>query len=110
MADRRNVDFFNATGQTREEFYLVVERLHQRINYSERYRDDTYEFRHVRLPKEYEPLIPKDRLLSEHECRQLGIQQSPGWTHYMIHRPEPHVLCFRRALAAEQPSQPQEQR
>jgi len=26
----------------------------------------------------------------------LGVQQSGGWVHYMIHEPEPHLLLFRR--------------
>ena len=28
----------------------------------------------------------------------LGVQQSRGWVHYAIHRPEPHILLFRRPL------------
>ena len=24
------------------------------------------------------------------------MQQSRGWVHYAIHRPEPHILLFRR--------------
>ena len=31
-------------------------------------------------------------------CNYLGVQQSQGWVHYMIHEPEPHVLLFRRAI------------
>jgi len=68
--------------------------------------------------------MPKDKLLSEDEWRQLGVQQSHGWEHYMIHTPglfslsfffcfvggvlkkkfffspctEPHILLFRREL------------
>ncbi|VDN07208.1 unnamed protein product, partial [Onchocerca ochengi] len=34
--------------------------------------------------------MPKDRLMSEKEWRSLGIQQSQGWVHYMIHTPERH--------------------
>ncbi|VDN42330.1 unnamed protein product [Gongylonema pulchrum] len=55
-------------------------------------------FRHVHVPKEMLRLIPKDRLMSEKEWRNLGIQQSAGWVHYMIHSPERHVLLFRRPL------------
>ncbi|CAO2581992.1 Cyclin-dependent kinases regulatory subunit 2 [Lemmus lemmus] len=36
--------------------------------------------------------------MSEEEWRRLGIQQSLGWVHYMIHEPEPHILLFRRPL------------
>lgn len=34
--------------------------------------------------------------MTETEWRNLGIQQSPGWVHYMIHSPEMHVILFRR--------------
>lgn len=40
--------------------------------------------------------------MTETEWRNLGVQQSPGWEHYMLHAPEPHVLLFRRPLPAEQ--------
>lgn len=42
--------------------------------------------------------IPKSRLLSENEWRSIGVQQSKGWQHYALHRPEPHILLFRRPL------------
>ena len=38
----------------------------------------------------------KGRLLSEIEWRALGVTMSRGWLHYAIHRPEPHILLFRR--------------
>lgn len=38
------------------------------------------------------------RLLTEEEWRGIGITQSPGWVHYEVHAPEPHVLLFRREL------------
>jgi cyclin-dependent kinase regulatory subunit CKS1 len=68
------------------------------IFYSKRYNDDRYEYRHVILPKQIAKYYKADRLLSESEWRALGVQQSPGWIHYMIHKPEPHVLLFRREL------------
>lgn len=42
--------------------------------------------------------MPKSHLMTETEWRNLGVQQSPGWVHYMLHAPEPHVLLFRRTL------------
>lgn len=30
------------------------------------------------------------------EWRNLGVQQSRGWMHYELHKPEPHILLFRR--------------
>jgi cyclin-dependent kinase regulatory subunit CKS1 len=68
----------------------------QQIQYSEKYYDDVYEYRHVILPTDVAKLVPKGRLLSEQEWRAIGVQQSRGWVHYAIHRPEPHILLFRR--------------
>ncbi|KHJ81109.1 Cyclin-dependent kinase regulatory subunit [Oesophagostomum dentatum] len=73
--------------------------------YSNKYEDDEYEYRHVHVTKassDLAKLIPKNRLMSETEWRSLGIQQSPGWVHYMIHGPERHVLLFRRPLPNKQ--------
>ncbi len=53
------------------------------IEYSDKYKDDYYEYRHVVLPKEvYKKMPVKGKLLSEAEWRSLGIQQSRGWAHY----------------------------
>ena len=71
------------------------------IEYSEKYNDDIYEYRHVLLPKNVFKTIPKGRLLSENEWRAIGVQQSRGWAHYEIHKPEPHVLLFRRPLGTD---------
>lgn len=43
--------------------------------------------RHVVLPKEMIKLVPTTHLLSEQEWRAIGVQQSQGWVHYMIHKP-----------------------
>jgi cyclin-dependent kinase regulatory subunit CKS1 len=59
-----------------------------RIEYSEKYTDDSFEYRHVILPKETAKNLPKARLLSETEWRGIGVQQSRGWQHYAIHRSE----------------------
>ncbi|CAH3146922.1 unnamed protein product [Pocillopora meandrina] len=66
------------------------------ICYSDKYLDDHYEYRHVILPKDLAEFVPKTHLMTESEWRNLGVQQSPGWIHYLIHEPEPHVLLFRR--------------
>ncbi|KAF4685770.1 Cyclin-dependent kinases regulatory subunit 2 [Perkinsus olseni] len=94
---------------------LVLKMPHypDEVEYSDKYADDKYEYRHVILPKR----IAKDmfrifqaeaqmrgrptaepRLLTESEWRGLGVQQSRGWMHYENHRPEPHILLFRRPL------------
>lgn len=59
--------------------------------------------RHVKLPNDLARQVPKTHLMTETEWRNLGVQQSPGWVHYMVHAPEPHVLLFRRPL----PDQPE---
>lgn len=66
------------------------------IVYSEKYYDDKYEYRHVILPPDIAERVPKDHLMSEEEWRALGVQQSVGWIHYDMHKPEPHILLFRR--------------
>jgi len=72
------------------------------IQYSEKYYDDTYEYRHVVLPPDIAKALPKQRLLQEVEWRALGVQQSRGWIHYAIHKPEPHIMLFRRPLNFQQ--------
>jgi cyclin-dependent kinase regulatory subunit CKS1 len=49
------------------------------IEYSEKYEDDSYEYRHVLLPKDIYKRLPKGKLLTESEWRALGVQQSRGW-------------------------------
>ena len=73
----------------------------EEIEYSEKYYDDVYEYRHVFLPKQIFKKMAQGRLLSEQEWRNLGVQQSRGWNHYEIHRPEPFILLFRRAQGTD---------
>jgi cyclin-dependent kinase regulatory subunit CKS1 len=83
------------------------------IEYSDKYLDDTHEYRHVILPKRIAKemfrlfhiadfksgsKVGEPRLLMENEWRSIGVQQSRGWQHYEIHKPEPHILLFRRPL------------
>ncbi|XP_076392398.1 cyclin-dependent kinase subunit 30A isoform X1 [Megachile rotundata] len=58
---------------------------------------------HVVLPKEMVKLVPSTRLLREQEWRAMGVQQSQGWVHYMIHKPEPHILLFKRKITSPPP-------
>ena len=54
---------------------------------------------HVTLPRELAAaklVGKKERLLTETEWRNIGVVQSHGWEHYMIHAPEPHILLFKR--------------
>jgi len=44
-------------------------------------------YRHVILPIDIARHVPKTHLMTETEWRNLGVQQSPGWVHYMMHGP-----------------------
>eukprot|EP00347_Sterkiella_histriomuscorum_P013373 403364962 len=70
----------------------------EQIEYSEKYNDDTYEYRHVTLPENVFANLKRDVLLTEDEWRTLGLQMSTGWEHYLIFKPEPFVMLFRRPL------------
>ena len=97
---------------TKQRFLKDIERakvfeFQDMIHYSPRYSDDSYEYRHVMLPKNMLKAIPHDyfnqetgtlRILTEEEWRGLGITQSLGWAHYETHAPEPHILLFKRPL------------
>jgi len=39
--------------------------------------------------------LRKHNQTQQNEWRALGVQQSRGWVHYAIHRPEPHIMLFR---------------
>ena len=57
----------------------------EEIEYSDKYLDDLYEYRHVFLTlKMYQRLPKNNKLLTEKEWRTLGVMQSPGWEHYMV--------------------------
>ncbi|XP_057586049.1 cyclin-dependent kinases regulatory subunit 1-like [Hippopotamus amphibius kiboko] len=71
---------------------------HKQIYYLDKYDDKEFEYWHVMLPKDTAKLIPKTHLMSESEGSNLGLQQTQGWVHYMIHEPEPHILLFRWPL------------
>ena len=46
-------------------------------------------------------MLPKGKLLADAEWRAYGVQQSRGWEHYAVHKPEPHILLFRRQLGTD---------
>eukprot|EP00760_Papus_ankaliazontas_P006255 PhM_4_TR12964/c0_g1_i2/m.9157/K02219/CKS1; cyclin-dependent kinase regulatory subunit CKS1 len=98
-------DYFQLDHVQREQARHLIAKLQPKIQYSEKYYDDTNEYRHVILPRDLGKLVPK-RLMSDPEWRQLGVQQSLGWEHYMIHRPEPHILLFRRPKNYQPPAAP----
>lgn len=100
---------FQGRKLTEQERTRVLE-FQENIHYSQRYSDDTHEYRHVMLPKSMLKVIPSDyfngetgtlRILTEDEWRGLGITQSLGWEHYECHAPEPHILLFKRPLDSD---------
>ena len=77
------------------------------VEYTKPYKDSTYEYRHVHLPREVymanlERLrsVAHGEFLSEPEWRELGLQMSEGWQNYLHWRREPLILLFRRPLLA----------
>lgn len=58
-------------------------------------------FRHVILSAHLGKLVPKSHLMTETEWRNLGVQQSPGWVHYMMHGPGKIVSHFEMAIGAK---------
>ena len=97
------VDFFSiADPIQKENARREIAKMQPKIIYSEKYFDsEGYEYRHVILPRELKNYVPRTRLMEEAEWRQLGVQQSVGWRQYMIHRPEPHVLLFKRPATGQ---------
>jgi cyclin-dependent kinase regulatory subunit CKS1 len=87
--------FFFYWGQAGKEGKVSMATTDGTFSYSAKYTDEEYEYRHVIAPTNM--AIPR-RLLAESEWRALGITQSIGWEHYALHRPEPHVLLFRKRL------------
>jgi cyclin-dependent kinase regulatory subunit CKS1 len=86
---------------------LTLSALAKNIEYSDKYYDDKYEYRHVILPKEILKILidhKKDKQnLREDEWRAIGIQMSKGWIHYGYHDPEPHILLFKRLFKGVTP-------
>ncbi|XP_015376164.1 PREDICTED: cyclin-dependent kinases regulatory subunit 1-like [Diuraphis noxia] len=60
------------------------------IQYSTKYEDNMYIYRHVILPEDMAKLLPKTHLMTETEWRNLGIQMTSGWMHYMRYDPGMH--------------------
>lgn len=58
------------------------------------------------LPKDIAKLVPKTHLMSESEWRNLGVQQSQGWVHYMIHEPGESRMAALRDASSHPTAQP----
>jgi cyclin-dependent kinase regulatory subunit CKS1 len=94
-------NLFDAPQAVRIEMERKIRNLHAEFSYSKPYEDDLYRYRHVIVPRPLVPFLP-DYLMTEQQCIQFSIQQSPGWVHYMMHRPEKYVLLFRKPLEAHE--------
>lgn len=46
------------------------------------------------LPKDMLSKVSTAHLMTEDEWRRIGVQQSRGWIHYMIHNPGNFILVF----------------
>ncbi|CAI6360562.1 unnamed protein product [Macrosiphum euphorbiae] len=68
----------------------------ENIKYSTKFEDETYVYRHVILPEDLAKTLPETHLMTETEWRNIGIQMSTGWKHYMRYEPEPYIVPFRR--------------
>ncbi len=53
----------------------------------------THKNRHVILPKSLKAELKRNRLMEEEEWRAIGVTQSRGWMHYMIHAPGTIKFC-----------------
>uniref|UniRef100_A0A6P4EQU6 Cyclin-dependent kinases regulatory subunit n=2 Tax=Drosophila rhopaloa TaxID=1041015 RepID=A0A6P4EQU6_DRORH len=93
---RVHVPYRKSSTSATQWIYWIFRMPADQIQYSEKYFDDNFEYRHVILPPDLAKHVPKAHLMTETEWRNLGVQQSPGWVHYMVHAPEPHVILFRR--------------
>ena len=78
-----------------------MSRYPKEITFTEKMKDNFYEYRSVLLPRDKKEIFVnkfKCKLLKEEEVIELGIIQSKGWEHYLVYKPEPYVILFRRIL------------
>ena len=73
------------------------------MEYSRKYYDDCYEYRHVILTKEQYKIIKNmEGTIPESIWRdKLNIQMSNFWVNYCRYKGEPHILLFRRPLGMD---------
>lgn len=71
------------------------------IFYSQPYRDETYEYRHVILPIEQAQLVPRTHLLTETEWRNLGRSIDRDFSSWIVSvskdckcLPDGCIICF----------------
>ncbi|KAF8820386.1 cyclin-dependent kinase regulatory subunit protein [Cardiosporidium cionae] len=79
------------------------------VNYSPRYRDDRYIYRHViltydvrRMAENLANRSPDGLLTEEQFIHVLGIDLSPGWEHFMRFKGRLRELILRRPLPEDE--------
>lgn len=78
-----------------------MSRYPREITFTDKIKDKFYEYRSVLLPRHKKEIFVnkyKCKILSVEEVKELGIMQSKGWEHYLVYKPEPYVILFRRIL------------
>ena len=75
----------------------------EEMEYSYKYRDDCYEYRHIILTKnQYKIIRDIPGLIPEDIWRnQFQIQVSKGWTNYARYPGEPHIILLRRPIGTD---------
>eukprot|EP00760_Papus_ankaliazontas_P033226 PhM_4_TR6247/c0_g1_i1/m.98550/K02219/CKS1; cyclin-dependent kinase regulatory subunit CKS1 len=94
----KSLELFRLDGDHRRAVDTAIRNYARKIVIGEKYYDDEYEYRTMTLHQDLGPYVP-DRLMTPEEVACFGVQQSPGWEHFMIHGPERHILIFRRPLS-----------
>mmetsp|Transcript_13808 Transcript_13808/g.14363 ORF Transcript_13808/g.14363 Transcript_13808/m.14363 type:complete len:88 (-) Transcript_13808:190-453(-) len=72
------------------------------IRYSDKYVTGSYEYTSVILPKSSLNKIDEKKTMSYEKLKNLGVQISSNWIHYMVHEPEPHVILLRRPICSKE--------
>ena len=78
-------------------------RFPDEIEYSYKYKDDCYEYRHIILTKDqFKVIRDMQGLIPEEIWRnQFQIQVSKGWKNYARYPGEPHILLLRRPIGTD---------
>ena len=73
------------------------------FQYSKKYYDENFEYRHIKVPNNVLYVLPKPPiLLSTIDMEKIGLKLSDGWVNYLRHKPEPHILLVRRSLTSKE--------
>ena len=75
----------------------------EEMEYSDKYRDECYEYRHIILTKKQAKMIRDiPGLIPEEIWRgQFNIQVTKGWKNYCRYPGEPHIILLRRPIGTD---------